>query len=96
MSEFEAPATALPWRMTTREVCRLGRMSPATLWRRIKAGRMPAPVDHARQALFDRDAVLQSLQPPAARQIYSNKAMTIVEKRLTDLAARSRKAGSAA
>lgn len=60
----------LPRRLTTSEVCSLARYSSVTLWRRIKAGEMPRPVDEGRQALFDRDAVLKALgmlheAPPA-------------------------------
>ncbi|MFZ5721692.1 MAG: helix-turn-helix domain-containing protein [Pseudomonadota bacterium] len=39
-------------RMTTNEVCKLDRISRATLWRRIRSGALPAPVDRGRQALF--------------------------------------------
>lgn len=53
---------ALPMRLTTDDVCRLARYSRATLWRRIKAGQFPAPRDRGRQAIFDRDAVLQALK----------------------------------
>lgn len=48
-------------RITTAEVCALGRFSRATMWRRIAAGALPGPVDQARQALFDRDAVIAAL-----------------------------------
>lgn len=56
-----------PLRLTTTEVCRLARLSRATLWRRIAEGRLPRPVDHGRQALFCAQAVRQALmRPPAA------------------------------
>ena len=48
-------------RITTAEVCALGRFSRATMWRRIKVGALPGPIDQARQALFDRDAVITAL-----------------------------------
>src|SRR5262245_58488259 len=52
---------ALPLRLTTDEVCDLARFGEVTLWRRIRDGKMPRPVDRARQHLFDRDAVLRAL-----------------------------------
>lgn len=60
----------LPARMTTGEVCALARYGKETLARRIKAGTMPAPVDRARQMLFDRGQVLAALgiDAPAQRQ----------------------------
>lgn len=48
-------------RLTTTEVCAVARFSRATLWRRIRSGDMPAPVDHARQALFCAVAVERAL-----------------------------------
>lgn len=54
-------------RLTTAEVCALARFSRATLWRRIRAGEMPAPVDHGRQALFlavDVERVLGAIKGP--------------------------------
>ena len=53
-------------RLTTREVCALARLSPATVWRRIRSGELPKPVDYGRQALFDRVAVEQALRRSAA------------------------------
>jgi excisionase family DNA binding protein len=61
--EMKESGSALPIRLTTREVCALARFSRVTLWQRIKAGRMPAPIDHGRQSIFDRDAVLEALRP---------------------------------
>lgn len=52
-------------RLTTKEVCDLARFSPVTLWRRIRSGQMPAPIDQGRQSIFDRQAVLSALQSPA-------------------------------
>ena len=49
-------------RLTTQEVLALARVSKATLWRRIAQGRLPAPVDRGRQALFVRAAVLEALR----------------------------------
>ena len=60
-----APSARSPWsypnRLTTAEVCALARYGPATLWRRVKQGRMPKPVDRGRHSLFDRDEVLAAL-----------------------------------
>jgi hypothetical protein len=49
-------------RLTRDEVCALARYGPQTLARRIAAGRMPAPVDRARQAIFDGPAVRRALR----------------------------------
>lgn len=50
---------SLPARMTTREVCELGRISPVTLWRRRRAGIYKlAPCDRGRELLYLRDEVL--------------------------------------
>lgn len=51
-------------RLTTREVCALGRFSRASLWRRVQTGRLPKPIDHAREALFDEAAVTAALAQP--------------------------------
>lgn len=48
-------------RLTTKEVCDLARLSPATVWRRVRRGELPKPIDYGRQALFDRSAVEQAL-----------------------------------
>ena len=48
-------------RLTTSEVCAMGRFSTATLWRRVRYGRLPKPIDHAREALFDADAIHSAL-----------------------------------
>jgi predicted DNA-binding transcriptional regulator AlpA len=53
-------------RITTREVCALARYSPSTLWKRIDAGIIPAPIDRGGDGfLFDRRAVLGALGIPA-------------------------------
>jgi hypothetical protein len=71
-----ATGQAHPARMTTAEVCELARYGPITLWRRIRAGRMPRPVDRGRQSMFDRDAVLIALglnpAKPASNGIKTN------------------------
>jgi predicted DNA-binding transcriptional regulator AlpA len=48
-------------RLTTREICAIARYGPITLWRRIKTGQMPRPVDRGREHIFDREAVLKAL-----------------------------------
>ena len=82
------PCASLPWRMTTVEVCTLARVSRATLWRRIKAGQMPAPIDHARQALFERDAMISALGRASRPESDRNAAMAMVESRPAQLAQR--------
>ena len=55
-------ALNLPLRITTPEVCGLARFSKSTLWKRIDAGQMPAPIDRGGGGfIFDRDAVLKAL-----------------------------------
>lgn len=54
-------------RLTTTEVCQLARLSRASVWRRIAAGRLPAPIDHGRQALFCAQAVAAALQKTPER-----------------------------
>jgi len=56
-----AEIAALPPRLYTSEVCRLARYGVSTLWRERKAGRMPGPIGHGRQDIFDRDAVFKAL-----------------------------------
>jgi len=56
-----AEIAALPSRLYTSEVCRLARYGVSRLWRERKAGRMPDPIDHGRQDIFDRDAVFKAL-----------------------------------
>lgn len=52
---------SLPARMTTREVCELGRISPVTLWRRRRTGIYKlTPCDCGRELLYDRSEVLQA------------------------------------
>lgn len=51
-------------RLTTDEVCALARISRATLWRRVAQGRLPRPIDHARQALFSARDVSEALDCP--------------------------------
>jgi hypothetical protein len=63
---FTVTPGSLPLRLTTEEVCRLGRFSVATFWRRRRAGTLPGPVDRGRQSLFDRDSVLVALRIGAA------------------------------
>ena len=49
-------------RLTTSEVCRIARFSRATLWRRVASGRLPKPIDHAREALFCAKAIKSALE----------------------------------
>lgn len=53
-------------RLTTTEVCALARISRTTLWRRIRAGRMPKKIDQANEALFSADEVFAVLRRPHA------------------------------
>ena len=55
-------------RLTTSEVLQLARLSRSTLWRRVAGGRLPAPVDHGRQALFSKAEVIFALQADAGRR----------------------------
>lgn len=50
-----------PARIPASEVCRLAGYGRVTLGRRIKEGKMPAPVDRGRERLFDRMAVHKAL-----------------------------------
>lgn len=54
-------------RITTSEVCALGRFSRATLWRRVASGALPSPIDQGREAIFDRDCVVAALTIPRSR-----------------------------
>lgn len=65
-TEPAAPIAPHP-RLTTTEVCQLARLSRASVWRRIAAGRLPAPIDHGRQALFCAQAVAEALQKTPER-----------------------------
>jgi predicted DNA-binding transcriptional regulator AlpA len=62
-----APVDGFTARLTTTEVCRLARLSRASVWRRISTGRLPGPIDHGREALFCARAVAQALEKTAAR-----------------------------
>lgn len=55
---------AVPLRVTTREACRLARVSRATLFRRIAQGRLPGPVDRGRELLFCRRSLISALSSP--------------------------------
>lgn len=81
-----APQSAeLVERVTTREVMALARISRATLWRRVASGRLPQPVDQARQALFLKAHVIQALSIPTAQPASVSVA---IEQRLEVLRAR--------
>lgn len=79
---------SVPSRLTTSEVMALARVSRATLWRRIAAGRLPPPIDRARQSLFCKAAVGEALAAAAATTL-SHKLKT--EARLEALRRRSRR-----
>lgn len=51
-------------RLTTTEVCQIARISRATLWRRVACGRLPKPIDQARQALFCAEGIERALRDP--------------------------------
>ncbi|MBU1325730.1 MAG: hypothetical protein KJ676_10845 [Alphaproteobacteria bacterium] len=86
-SDGASQAAAAVERMTTGEVLALARISRATLWRRISCGRLPRPVDQARQALFLKADVLQALA--AVRQ--SDSISVAIEQRLEALRQRRQK-----
>lgn len=79
-------AARAPERLTTGEVCKLARLSRATLWRRIAQGRMPRPIDRGRQALFCAEAIAQALTkpPPQAADldaVYAARFDRLVQRR---------------
>lgn len=82
------PASVDVERMTTGEVMGLARISRATLWRRVAAGRLPAPIDQGRQALFLKSAVLSALVGEASRP---HSAAVETERRLDALRRRRTK-----
>jgi len=85
-----APQSAeLVERVTTSEVMALARISRATLWRRVASGRLPQPVDHARQALFLKADVIQALSIPTVQPASISVA---IEQRLEVLRNRRQKA----
>lgn len=69
-------------RLTTVEVMSLARISRATLWRRVSAGRLPYPVDRGRQALFLRIEVVAALRAQATKPCSVSVA---IEQRLDAL-----------
>ncbi len=69
-------------RPTTHEVMALARISRATLWRRVLAGRLPPPIDQARQALFLKSAVMLALAVEPSRP---HSAAVAAEQRLEAL-----------
>ncbi|MCV0416515.1 MAG: helix-turn-helix domain-containing protein [Brevundimonas sp.] len=77
-------------RMTTDEVTALARISRATLWRRVAAGRLPKPVDQARQSLFLKSAVVKALAGEANRP---HSMAVETERRLEALRRRRLKKG---
>lgn len=74
-------------RLTTAEVMSLARISRATLWRRVSAGRLPSPVDRGRQALFLRLEVVTALRTQGAKPCSISVA---IEQRLDALRRRRR------
>lgn len=81
------PQAAAVERMTTGEVLALARISRATLWRRIACGRLPRPVDQAREALFSKSEVIQALAAPSQPDSIS----VAIEQRLEALRRRRQK-----
>jgi predicted DNA-binding transcriptional regulator AlpA len=53
-----------PPRLLLSEVVALSRLSAATLRRRWRAGKFPAPIDRGKQLIFDRAAVLTAIGAP--------------------------------
>lgn len=51
----------MPARYTTTQVCAMAGYGPTTLWRRVRQGRMPKPVDRGRENLFAAHEVKQAL-----------------------------------
>lgn len=51
----------LPPRIPTSTVLLLAGYSKSALWQRIKEGRMPRPIDRAKENIFLRDEVLKHL-----------------------------------
>lgn len=75
-------------RMTTCEVMAAARISRATLWRRVACGRLPRPIDQARQSLFLRCEVDQAL----ARDPRGEAALAVaIEQRLATMRRRFQK-----
>lgn len=77
-------------RMTTDEVMALARISRATLWRRVAVGRLPQPIDQARQSLFLKSAVVTALAGAANRP---HSIAVETERRLEALRRRRLKRG---
>lgn len=75
-------------RMTTDEVMVLARISRATLWRRVLSGRLPAPIDQARQSLFLKSAVTSAL---AVENTRPHSVAVAAEQRLEALRRRRQK-----
>ena len=58
------PSPAAVPRITTSEICSIARLSPQTIGRRVKDGKLPKAVDRGEELLFDRLAVYQALGIP--------------------------------
>lgn len=84
MSDVELQDRAAAERMTTTEVLALARISRATLWRRVASGRLPRPIDHGRQSLFARVAVIAALtkEPaPVSHTLETERRLTALRRR---------------
>ncbi len=57
----------LPRRLTTSEVLGITRLSRTTLWRRVRSGQFPSPVERARSSLFSTDEVIRVLRTGGRR-----------------------------
>ena len=67
MSLHDDLLAGLPRRLTTDEVLRITRLSRTTLWRRVRSGQYPPPVERGRSSLFSTDEVLQVLRSGGRR-----------------------------
>ncbi|MBJ7484203.1 helix-turn-helix domain-containing protein [Brevundimonas sp.] len=89
MSDAEPQDLAAAQRLTTAEVMALARISRATLWRRVASGRLPTPIDHGRQSLFARLAVIAALTKEPVPMSHTLET----ERRLAALRRRRHKGG---
>lgn len=87
MSDTETEDLAVVQRLTTAEVMALARISRATLWRRVASGRLPMPIDRARQSLFARAAVITALRKEpeqVSRTLETERRLAALRRRRHD------------